>query len=88
MGGGSVRFTIFRAGAMQTNAIRVIITGHRAKEMFAGEATRYASMDGDLAELDTGTPADLIPWISSNWGQSFNWRRGEAEETQQNLAKT
>jgi glycerophosphoryl diester phosphodiesterase len=66
--------TTFRAGATQTNAIRVIITGHRAKEMFAGEAIRYASMDGDLAELDSGTPADLIPWISSNWGQSFKWR--------------
>jgi glycerophosphoryl diester phosphodiesterase len=42
--------------------------------MFAGEAIRYASMDGDLADLNSGTPADLIPWISSNWGQSFKWR--------------
>jgi hypothetical protein len=67
-------FTTFQAGARETNAIRVIITGHRAKEMFAGEAIRYASMDGDLADLNSGTPADLIPWISSNWGQSFKWR--------------
>jgi hypothetical protein len=66
--------TTFQAGAQQTNAIRVIITGNRAKEMFAGEAIRYASMDGDLADLDSGAPADLIPWISSNWGQSFKWR--------------
>ena len=66
--------TTFRAGAKQTNAIRVIITGHRAKEMFAGESIRYASMDGDLADLDSGAPADLIPWISSNWGQNFKWR--------------
>jgi hypothetical protein len=66
--------TTFRAGAMQTNAIRVIITGHRAKEMFAGEAIRYAAMDGDLADLDSGEPAALIPWISDNWAQSFKWR--------------
>ena len=66
--------TTFQSGAQQTNAIRVIITGNRAKEMFAGEAIRYASVDGDLADLDSGTPADLIPWISSNWGQSFKWR--------------
>jgi hypothetical protein len=66
--------TTFRAGAVQTNAIRVIITGHRAREMFAGEAIRYAAMDGDLADLDSGQPADLIPWISSYWGQSFKWR--------------
>jgi glycerophosphoryl diester phosphodiesterase len=42
--------------------------------MFAGEAIRYASMDGDLADLESGEPADLIPWISSNWGQNFKWR--------------
>jgi glycerophosphoryl diester phosphodiesterase len=66
--------TTFRAGAKETKAIRVIITGHRSKEMFAGETIRYASLDGDLADLDSGAPADLIPWISSNWAQSFKWR--------------
>jgi glycerophosphoryl diester phosphodiesterase len=66
--------TTFRAETKETKAIRVIITGHRAKEMFAGESIRYASMDGDLADLDSGAPADLIPWISSSWGQSFKWR--------------
>ena len=66
--------TTFRAGVQETNAIRVIITGHRSKEMFAGETIRYASIDGDLADLDSGTPADLIPWVSGNWGQSFKWR--------------
>ena len=66
--------TTYRAGAKETKAIRVIITGHRAKEMFAGETTRYGAMDGDLADLDSGAPADLIPWISSSWGQSFKWR--------------
>jgi glycerophosphoryl diester phosphodiesterase len=66
--------TTFRAGAAQTNAIRVIITGHRAKEMFAGETVRYASIDGELADLDSGAAADLIPWISTNWAQSFKWR--------------
>ncbi len=66
--------TTFQAGMQKTNAIRVIITGHRAKEMFDGEAIRYASMDGDLADLDSGAPADVIPWISSYWGQSLKWR--------------
>ena len=66
--------TSFRNGTVQTNAIRVIITGHHAKEMFAGEAIRYASIDGELADLDSGEPAALISWISSNWSQSFKWR--------------
>jgi hypothetical protein len=66
--------TTFQSRATQTNAIRVIITGHRSKDMFAGEAVRYAALDGELADLDSGAPADLIPWISSNWSQHFKWR--------------
>ncbi|HVM51161.1 MAG TPA: phosphatidylinositol-specific phospholipase C/glycerophosphodiester phosphodiesterase family protein [Candidatus Acidoferrum sp.] len=66
--------TTFRAGSTQTNAIRVIITGHRAKEMFHGETARYAALDGDLADLESGASAALVPWISSNWRQSFKWR--------------
>ena len=80
--------TTFRDGAKETNAIRVIITGHRAKEMFDGEAIRYASMDGDLADLDSGASADLIPWISSYWGQSFKWRgSGTMSEADQQKLK-
>jgi hypothetical protein len=75
-------FTTFRPGTTETNAIRVIITGHRSKEMFASESVRYAAMDGDLADLDSGTPPDLIPWISSNWAQQFKWRgSGSIPET-------
>jgi hypothetical protein len=66
--------TTFRPTATETNAIRVIITGNRSKEMFAGESVRYASLDGDLADLDSGSTADLIPWISANWAPNFKWR--------------
>ena len=66
--------TTFRSGATETNAIRVIITGHRSKEMFAGESVRYAALDGELADLDSALPADLIPWISSEWSPNFKWR--------------
>ena len=66
--------TTFRSGVTETNAIRVIITGRRAKELFAGESVRYAALDGDLDDLDSNPPADLIPWISSNWTQTFKWR--------------
>lgn len=64
----------FRGAVMETNAVTVIITGHRSREMFAGETVRYAALDGSLADLDGDAPASLIPWISSNWGQSFKWQ--------------
>ena len=66
--------TTFQPGTTATNAIRVIITGRRAQEMFVGEPVRYAALDGDLADLDANPPADLVPLISSNWGRSFKWR--------------
>jgi hypothetical protein len=66
--------TTFRPGATETNAIRVIITGHRSKDMFEGESIRYAALDGELADLDSALPADLIPWISSDWAPDFKWR--------------
>lgn len=65
--------TVFRNGKKETNAITVIITGHRSKEMFAGESIRYAALDGDLEDLNSNEPATLIPWISSNWYQTFRW---------------
>jgi len=76
----------FRDGVKQTNAITVIISGNRAKEMFMGEAVRFAAYDGTLADLDPSAPADLIPWISSSWATSFKWR-GQGEVTEVEAAR-
>jgi hypothetical protein len=65
--------TIFRGGTIETNAIVAIITGNRSHEMFAGETVRYAAFDGDLDDLESNESASLIPWISSNWAQTFHW---------------
>jgi len=78
----------FRDGAKQTNAIMVIITGNRAKEMFADESVRYAAYDGALADLDSSEPPMLIPWISSNWTQTFHWvGSGSFPESEKNKLK-
>ena len=65
--------TTYRGDQKETKAIRVIITGHRSKEMFAGETVRYASVDGDLPDLDGHDSADVIPWISASWYSAFKW---------------
>jgi len=64
----------FRNGTKQTNAIIAIITGNRSKEMLQGESVRYAALDGELDDLDSSPAADFIPWISSNWSKTFQWR--------------
>jgi N-acyl-D-amino-acid deacylase len=65
--------TNFRDSVTETNAIRVIISGNRSKEMFTSEAVRYAAYDGALSDLDALEPASLMPWISSSWSETFTW---------------
>jgi hypothetical protein len=64
----------FHDGIKESNAIIAILTGNRSKAMFDGESVRYAALDGELEDLDSDKNADFIPWISSNWSQSFKWR--------------
>lgn len=65
--------TTFHDGKTQTNAVLAIITGDRSKDMFRGESVRYAALDGELQDLNSNAPAELIPWISSNWSTTFKW---------------
>ena len=77
--------TTFREGERTTPAVRVILSGNRSTNMLAGEEIRFASIDGTLAELDSGIGSELVPWISARWGASFSWagegRMPDTEET-------
>lgn len=64
----------FHDGLRETNGILAIITGNRSKTMFDGESVRFATLDGELEDLDSGKSPDLIPWISGNWFRTFQWR--------------
>jgi hypothetical protein len=69
-------------------AVLVVISGNRSKEMFQGEDVRYAAYDGQLADLNTDDPADLVSWISGNWSSVFGWRgEGEFPSTQREKLK-
>ena len=64
----------FESGKKSTNAVVAIITGDRSRDMFDSESIRYAAFDGDLSDLNSDAPPNLIPWISSNWSATFKWR--------------
>jgi glycerophosphoryl diester phosphodiesterase len=66
--------TTFQGSTRQSRALLVVISGNRSREMFAGEEIRYACLDGELRDLDSDEPADLLPWISNNWASTFKWR--------------
>jgi hypothetical protein len=54
-------------------AIMVIITGNRSQKLIAADRDRIAACDGELADLDSNPPAELVPWISTQWTKTFNW---------------
>jgi hypothetical protein len=78
--------TTFHDGRKQTNAVMVVISGNRSRDMLDGEAVRYAALDGELPDLDAKAQSELVPWISSMWGRSFKWR-GKGTMPAQELAR-
>lgn len=59
---------------LRERAVSVVISGDRAFDVIAADKTRVARIDGRLSDLDTRYSADLIPLISDNWRNHFEWR--------------
>lgn len=66
--------TKFYPDRTATNAVTVIISGNRARDLMASEPNRLAAYDGRLADLDGTDSVHFIPLISDNWTQQFRWR--------------
>jgi hypothetical protein len=60
-------------GVLETKAVTVIISGNRPIETISNQKRRYAGIDGRLSDLDSTQPADLLPLISDNWRNHFQW---------------
>lgn len=61
-------------GKTAPGAVTVIISGDRPKAMISDQRIRYAGIDARLADLDSDSPAHLLPLISDHWGRNFTWR--------------
>lgn len=66
--------TTFQGALIRSNAVTVILSGNRSREMFVIETERYAALDGELADIDSAEPPSHIPWVSANWARHFKWR--------------
>jgi pimeloyl-ACP methyl ester carboxylesterase len=66
--------SVVKDGEFQEKAITVVVSGNLANADLAGRAVRYAGIDGRVADLDSGEPTHLIPWISESWPAHFRWR--------------
>jgi hypothetical protein len=61
-------------GQYHRRAVEVVISGDRPWEDIAADQTRYVGIDGRLADLESQTPAHLVPLISDRWTSHFGWR--------------
>lgn len=66
--------TKFHTNRTETNAITIIISGNRARELMLRETSRLAAYDGRLADLNSTASQHFIPLVSDNWTQHFKWR--------------
>ena len=57
-----------------TNALTVVLSGNRATGTLTKEPLRFAAIDGRLPDLETNPSPHLIPLISDNWRNHFQWR--------------
>lgn len=65
-------------GKFRPGAIQVVISGNRPFKEIADAKVRYAGIDGRLTDLDSESPAHLMPLISDRWTSHFRWR-GDGE---------
>ena len=59
---------------MTAGAMTVVISGNRAIDRISADKVRCAGIDGRLSDLDSRIPSHLMPLISDNWEEHFEWR--------------
>lgn len=65
--------THFEPDNIQTNAVTVIISGNRPREVMLKEDLRLAAYDGRLSDLPANHAPAFAPLISDNWRTHFTW---------------
>ncbi len=73
-------------GNLTKRPVSVVVSGNRPINMILADTTRYAAIDGRLADLNGSTDPALMPLISDNWNIHFQWR-GTGNMSEQELIK-
>lgn len=63
----------FEDGKWQPAAVTVIVSGNRPIEAIEQSSPRLVGIDGRLPDLGSQQSTDLLPLISDNWGNHFQW---------------
>jgi Glycerophosphoryl diester phosphodiesterase family len=78
--------SVARGDKFEAKAVTAVISGNCDRQAIIAQKERFAAIDGRPSDLDSDTPAHLIPWISASWGSLFKWK-GEGPIPEAELAK-
>ena len=65
--------TAYEGTNRRPGAVTVVLSGSRPYPTIAAETHRWWAIDGQLPELESNPPANLVPWISTSWRPTFTW---------------
>ena len=66
--------TTYVDGRVHKDAVTVVVSGDRPRDLMSAQRVRRAFYDGRSADLGSGAPAGFIPLISDNWNNLFTWK--------------
>ncbi|MHB1306985.1 MAG: phosphatidylinositol-specific phospholipase C/glycerophosphodiester phosphodiesterase family protein [Limisphaerales bacterium] len=66
--------TEFRTNSTHRQAVTIVLSGNSPREQLDAAAIRRAAIDGRLPDLTANPSPHLVPWISENWINHFQWR--------------
>jgi hypothetical protein len=69
--------TAFRGDTVVAGPVLAVVSGARAIGAMRAAPSRYAAVDGRLADLgrgDAGAPASLVPLVSDTWERITKWK--------------
>jgi hypothetical protein len=65
--------SFFAGGVKTKGAVLVVVSGNRPFEFMQSQDVRYAAYDGRLGDLDSDISPSLMPVVSDNWTNYFEW---------------
>lgn len=65
--------TEYEDGVVQSDPVRVLLSGDVPRAEVEAETHRYTAIDGRLIDLGNGSADDLVPMVSASWQEHFLW---------------
>ncbi len=65
--------TVIINGNVSKGSVTVVVSGNRAIDYISNQNARYAGIDGRISDLTHDYPVSLMPLISDNWNNYFEW---------------